>query len=348
MLVLFPRSNRTEFALYDGERELCNAEIAHPVEELRSLTFPLKEAEYRAEVLWDYLCAMRLPIERVTNVFAPAGMFENAKAGIYPVTDDFLERLRDVRHGEHLLDLGAFVARSIANRVEGARAFAVEPISQDELFPEARVTGLPEVKRVPLFHALSQRGAAAAFAENENKEVDALNLIVIHLGREISVGAHLKGRIVDVNSPTEGEGPFSAYLAGALPVSDLANICFDPDNDYDGLMDKLFRTGGLYAHLQTGNKAALDAACQKNDPKTLEIIDAMGYLVAKEVGRRAAALEGMLDAILIVGPWADFAPLVEQIKEHASWIAPIHVFEKLTSLEMLAQQGRDYLQKHDR
>lgn len=348
MLVLFPRSNRTEFALYDGLRVLCNAEIAHPTEELRSLTFPLKEADYRATALWDYLCSMRLPVERVTNVFAPAGMFQNAKAGIYPITDDFLDRLRDVRHGEHLLDLGAFVAWSVASRVEGARAFAVESISQDELLEEARLTGLPDVPRTPLFHALSQRGAAMAFAEKEKKEVTALNLIVVHLGREISVGAHLKGRIADVNSPTEGEGPFSSYLAGSLPVSDLANLCFDPANDYNSLMDKLFRTGGVYAHLQTANKNALNVAVEKKDTKTLETIEAMGYLIAKEIGRRAATLEGTVDAILILGPWADMSPLVGQIKERVSWIAPVHVFEKLTSLEMLAQQGRAYLEKHDR
>ena len=39
------------------------------------------------------------------------------------------------------------------------------------------------------------------------RSYEEMNLIVVHLGGGISVGAHLKGRVIDVNNALDGDGP---------------------------------------------------------------------------------------------------------------------------------------------
>ena len=46
------------------------------------------------------------------------------------------------------------------------------------------------------------------------------------MGGGVSVGAHKKGRVVDVNNALDGEGPFSPERAGTVPVGDLIKMCF--------------------------------------------------------------------------------------------------------------------------
>ncbi|MCK7533646.1 MAG: hypothetical protein MZV63_22745 [Marinilabiliales bacterium] len=53
-----------------------------------------------------------------------------------------------------------------------------------------------------------------------------MNLVVAHMGGGISVGAHRRGRVVDVNNALNGDGPYSPERSGGLPASQLAELCF--------------------------------------------------------------------------------------------------------------------------
>jgi butyrate kinase len=46
------------------------------------------------------------------------------------------------------------------------------------------------------------------------------------MGGGVSVGAHKKGRVIDVSNALEGDGAFSPERAGGLPVGPLVRLCY--------------------------------------------------------------------------------------------------------------------------
>lgn len=60
-----------------------------------------------------------------------------------------------------------------------------------------------------------------------------MDLIVVHLGGGISISAHHRGKVVDVNNALNGEGPFSPERAGTLPARQLVDLCFSGKYSYD-------------------------------------------------------------------------------------------------------------------
>jgi butyrate kinase len=118
-------------------------------------------------------------------------------SGTYRVNETMVNVLRNRnKEREHASNLGALLAYEIAGRA-GRPAFVVDPVCVDEFDDLARVSGLPEIERKSLSHALNLKAArravrpGAAYAD--------LNLVVVHLGGGISVTAHRRGRMVDVN-----------------------------------------------------------------------------------------------------------------------------------------------------
>jgi len=73
---------------------------------------------------------------------------------------------------------------------------------------------------------LNQKAVARSHANSIMKKYEDLNLIVVHLGGGISIGAHKKGRVIDANQGLDGDGPFSPERSGTLPMGDFARLCF--------------------------------------------------------------------------------------------------------------------------
>ncbi|MCK7534646.1 MAG: hypothetical protein MZV63_28400 [Marinilabiliales bacterium] len=103
----------------------------------------------------------------------------------------------------------------------------------DELEDVARYTGHPKFVRHSIFHALNQKATARKHAKAVDKPYEELNLIVAHLGGGISVGAHRKGRIIDVNNALDGDGPFSPERTGTLPCGQVAALCFSGEYTHE-------------------------------------------------------------------------------------------------------------------
>ena len=127
--------------------------------------------------------------------------------------------------GQHASNLGGILAKEIANEV-GIRAFIVDPVVVDELQDVARISGIPELPRRSIFHALNQKAVAKRYAKENGKRYNDLNLVVVHMGGGVSVAAHRDGLVVDVNNTLDGDGPFSPERAGSVPVGDLVKLCF--------------------------------------------------------------------------------------------------------------------------
>ncbi|HHW14019.1 MAG TPA: butyrate kinase, partial [Firmicutes bacterium] len=237
--------------------------------------------------------------------------------------------------GEHASNLGGLIAADLAERA-GVPAFVVDPVMVDELIPLARYTGFPEVRRRSIFHALNQRAVARRAASQLGKEYPEVNLIVAHLGSGVSVGAHRRGQVIDVNNALDGDGPFGVERAGRLPSADLIRLCFSGRWTEEALVRRVRRQGGLVAHLGVNDGREVERRIELGDEKARECFEAMAYQISKEIGALATVLEGEIDAIVLTGGLAHSARLVEWIRRRTSFLAPVFVFPGEDEMEALA------------
>lgn len=78
------------------------------------------------------------------------------------------------------------------------------------------------------------------------------------MGGGISVGAHKKGRVIDVANALDGEGPFSPERSGGLPVGGLVKMCFSGKYTQDEIKKRIKGNGGLVGYLNTNDGRDMD------------------------------------------------------------------------------------------
>jgi butyrate kinase len=203
----------------------------------------------------------------------------------------------------------------------------------------ARISGHPEFRRISIFHALNQKSVARTYAHSRGMEYDDLNLVIAHLGSGISVGAHKKGRVIDVNNALDGEGPFAPERSGTLPAGALARYCLEKDVDWQQVRQMLIGEGGLYAYVGHKDAQRLEKEAREGDPKATLLQSAMAYQICKEIGAMATVLDGEVDAILITGGMAHNPDLTAELKKRVDFIAPVLIFPGEDEMRALAQNG---------
>jgi len=165
---------------------------------------------------------------------------------------------------------------------------------------------------------------------------EQLNLVVAHLGGGISVGAHCKGRVVDVNQALDGEGPFSPERSGTLPAGQLAELCFSGQYTHREIAAMLAGKGGLNALCNSNNVLQLVNDAQAGNKDTELILEAMCYQVAKEIGAMSAALKGELNCIMLTGGIAHSEWITDRIAQYVRFIAPVRVYPGEDEMAALA------------
>ncbi len=257
------------------------------------------------------------------------------ESGTYAISQKLVE---DVQNGnviaQHASNLGVLLASRL---IEGHSipAYFVDPVCVDELIPEARISGLPELERKSLLHALNIKAVARKVASRLQKELSQLCFVIGHLGGGISIGAFQKGRMIDVNNALEG-GPFSPERAGSLPVSSLVRLCYSNKYTYQQLAKKIVGQGGLVAHLGTNDAREVEKRIEQGDAKAELIYRAMAYQIAKEVGSMASALAGRIDGIIFTGELARSQILMDWICQRVSFLGPIFLYPGNFEMEALA------------
>jgi butyrate kinase len=215
-------------------------------------------------------------------------------------------------------------------------AFTVEPVTVDELMPEARITGLAGMHRISVFHALNQKAVAKRFTAKYKLNYNKIDLIIVHLGGGISVGAHRKGKVIDVNNPLE-EGPFSPERSGSLPGAQLVKLCYSGKYTEKEVLKMLAGKGGLYSHFGTNNCRNIEKMIKRGNKKATLVYHAMALAVSKHIGAAAAVLSGDVKAILLTGGLAKSKMLINLIKPRIKFIAPVHIYPGEDEMTALAE-----------
>lgn len=346
ILSINPGSTSTKIALYEDEQPVFVEIIRHPAEEIARFGSIVDQYEFRRDVILNVLREKGVDLSTIDAVVGRGGVLPPVEGGVYRVNERMLD---DLRHPvrEHVSNLGAFLAKEIADQA-GVPAFIADPPAVDEMEPIARISGLPEIERKSLSHALNLKAAARKAAKHLGKPYEETNLVVVHMGGGISVSPHRKGRMVDANQALDGTGPFSPERAGGLPIGDLMRLAYSGKYTYDELWRRCVGGGGLVAHLGTNDAVEVERRIQAGDEHARLVYEAMAYQTAKEIGAMATVLYGRVDAIVLTGGLAHSEMLTKWIAERVEWIAPVLVFPGEDEMEALTYGALRVLRGEER
>ena len=339
ILAINPGSTSTKFALFEEESLVFEKTLRHSSEELIGFAKITDQFHFRKDLIMNELVARKTDFSKIAAVIGRGGLVKPIESGIYRVNERMMTDLRNCLMGEHASNLGALIADEIASSLPDAKAFIVDPVVVDELQPIARLSGHPEIERISIFHALNQKAVARAYASSIGKDYKDLNLIVAHMGGGISVGAHRKGKVVDVNNALGGDGPFSPERSGGLPSNQLAELCFSGKFTYSEVKSMLIGKGGMVAYLGTNDFREVCSLAENGDAKADLVRKAASYQIAKEIGAMAAVLNGDVDAIILTGGMAYQESNVSFIKTMTGFIAEVVLYPGEDEMKALAFSG---------
>ncbi len=317
VLAINPGSTSTKISVYEGEQERFTAELQHSSGELAPFEGKriTEQFAFRRAVIEKALAAHGLGVADVDAIAARGGLLRPIPHGTYRVAEAMLAELKAGGAGEHASNLGALIADALAEG-SGRPAFIVDPVVVDEAPERVKITGIKAIRRKVISHALNQIATARRYAEENETFYQKVNVIVAHMGGGITVGAHKRGRYIDVNNGLDGEGPFTPQRSGSLPVGQLIELCFSGSLTRAELQALNNGCGGLTNLLGTGDLREIERRIADGDAEAAAVFAAMAYQIAKNITALIPAFDGEpVDRILLTGGMARSEKLVRAITE---------------------------------
>lgn len=337
-LIINPGSTSTKIGVFEDETLLFEETLRHSTEEIAKYASIVDQKDFRKEIIINLLKEKDFDIHSLNMVVGRGGMLKPIPGGTYAVSDALLEDLKIGVQGQHASNLGGILAREIGDSI-GVPSYIVDPVVVDELEPISRYSGVPELPRISVFHALNQKAVAKRYAKENGKSYDSLNLVVVHMGGGVSVGAHKKGKVIDIFNALDGDGAFSPERAGGVPSGALIRMCFSGKYTEKEVYKKIVGGGGFNAYCGTNDMRDVSKMVQDGDTKAAEVREAFIMQVAKDIGSMACVLDGKVDQIIVTGGIAYDKTVVAGLKERAEWIAPFTVYPGEDELLALVQGG---------
>lgn len=333
ILAINPGSTSTKLAIYENLKPLWSGGAHHSAQETFQFRKVIDQYEYRKDFILNKLKEEKIPLD-FDAVIGRGGLLSPIKGGVYAVNEKMKSDLIHAKH-EHICNTGALLADEIAREC-GCPAYIADPVVVDELQMKARITGIPGMQRESIFHALNQKAVARKYSKSIGRKYKELNLIVAHLGGGISVGAHRKGEVIDVNNALNGEGPFSPERAGTVQSEALAEMCFSGKYTLRQIKDFIHGKGGLVAYLGIADMVSISSKAEQGEEPFKVLVEAMDYTIAKQIGAMFVALMGKCDAIILTGGIAHSDFCVNDIKSQIEFLAPVVVMPGENEMESLA------------
>ncbi len=346
ILIINPGSTSTKIGIFTAGEMKINESVKHPDEELRRFPTIWDQYDYRREAIFKVLQDNGMTMDEIDAIACRGGNVKPLPGGTYRICARMIADMKSGIYGGHPINVGGLVAYELGDQFN-IPVLTADPPMTDELCTSARYSGIPQIARQSSFHALNQKATGRKIASVLGKKYDELNLIVVHLGGGISVGAHRKGKIIDVNNALDGDGAFSPERAGSLPAGDLVKMCFSGDYTREQMLKLLTGGGGLYAYLGTTNAIEIEQRIADGDQMAAEVYEAMIYQVAKEIGACTTVLEGEIDAIALTGSLVYSKILLDSLLKKISFIAPVLLNPGENEMEALADATMRYLNNEE-
>jgi butyrate kinase len=339
ILTVNPGSTSTKIGIFNNEDPVFVKKIAHDAGILNGFSSISDQYEYRKNSIIEEFNAINFSLSNINVIMARGGLINPIPSGVYEVNDKMLRDLSSHIAGEHASNLGGLIAADLAAQIPGCKAYVADPVVVDEMQDIAKVAGHPAFRRMPVFHALNQKAIARKHAVSISRAYEDINLIVAHIGGGISIGAHYRGKVIDVNNALYGDGPLSPERAGSIPSKQVVDICFSGKYSKKEIERMLIGSGGFMAYFGTNDYLEIKTRAENGDEQCKLIIDAMAYQVAKYIGSMAVTLKGDVDAILITGGIANDPYICDYIGKMVKFIAPVTIYPGEDELSALAHNG---------
>ncbi|HUH65082.1 MAG TPA: butyrate kinase [Syntrophales bacterium] len=345
LLVINVGSTSTKVGWFSGLDHSVLETIRYGGEALAPFKTLAEQLPLREKDILNFLSKNGVRLEEIDMIISRGGLGKPAPAGAYRVDEKMCTDLLEGKYGKHPSALGPAIALHMA-KTHGMPAIVIDPPSTDEFQPIARISGIPEIERKSAFHALNQKIAARRLAREIGKRYDELNLVVAHLGGGATIGAHLKGKVIDCTHGL-GEGPFTPERAGSLPTMELLELAFSGKMDKKEMQARLVGKGGLSAYIGTTDAEKVLAMIEGGDDRAKLILEAMAYQIAKEIGAMCVVLKGKVDGIVLTGGLAHAHTLTHWIKEWVAFLAPVYIYPGEDEMTALAEGGMRVLEKEE-
>jgi len=339
ILVINPGSTSTKIAVYNNRKEVLLMNVKHEQEALAKFERIADQFDYRKNMIKEMLESSGIALNTINIVVGRGGLLKPIQGGVYKVNEAMLNDIRNPM-GEHESNLGGVIAYELAKEIgPDILAIIVDPTCVDEMEDIARISGMPELPRKSFLHALNQKAIARTYAKELKLGYEDVNVIVAHMGGGISVGAHAKGRVIDVNNGLNGDGPMSPERSGGLPVGQLVELCFSGKFSKAEILKKIKGKGGLCAYLETNDAIQIEKRIADGDDYAKLIYSAMSYQVAKEIGALSTVLKGKVDGILLTGGLAYGSMITDDITERVAHLGPVKVYPGEGEMDALAMNA---------
>ncbi|MBN1355961.1 butyrate kinase [bacterium] len=339
ILVVNPGSTSDEISYFEGAKKMFHKTVRYSPKNLEEFdSKPITaQLSFRSGLLNQTIRDMKVSPDTLDAVIGRGGLLRPIPSGTYRVDDAVLHDLGNGHYGEHASNLGGLLAHSIAAPLQ-IPAFIADPVVVDEMEMVARFSGMPENPRISILHALNQKRVARLAAERIGKPYEECDMIVMHGGGGISIGAHKHGRVVDVNNALDGEGPFTPQRSGGVPVGGFLKMCLSGKYSPAELKLKVKGRGGLVAYLGTSDLIFLERFLDnQTTPETEQnllkpgitrervelCLQAMTYQISKEICSLLAVFNGTIDAFVLTGGITHDRRILTWIRERIEWAAPV-------------------------
>ena len=333
-LVINPGSTSTKVGVFEDETLLFEETLRHPTEEIAKYASVIDQKDFRKAIILDFLKEKNCAPESLNVIVGRGGLLKPIPGGTYPVSDALLADLKAGVQGQHASNLGGILAREIGDSL-GIPSYIVDPVVVDELTNKARISGMPELPRRSIFHALNQKSVGRKAARQLGKSYEEARLIVCHLGGGVSVAAHDHGRVVDVFN-VKDEGAMGMDRGGGLPVNQLIDYCY-AGRSREEVKRTLGRRSGMLSYVGTTDFREICARVVSGDERFTAAYRALVYQLAKDIGAMAAVLHFEVDAIVYTGGMAYEQFFCEDIPAYVGRLAPVLRFPGEEEMRALAE-----------
>ena len=352
ILVVNTGSVTTKFAVYHDGESVLEEKLEHSVDELSKFTDVMDQDQMRTAAILSAMEKKGLHLEDIDIVMARGGLFTPCITGVYDVNDDMREVLLTSREGNHACNLSAIIGEEIAERINVLRdgrgikprfgrckAYIADPPMADEMLPECRVGGVPELPRRTLFHALNTRAIMRRFLRDTGRKAEDTTAIICHMGGGVTISLHRDGRVIDTSHGLGGDGPITPERAGCCPPFPLIDMCFSGKYTKQEIKKRLIGKGGAVAYFGTNDMRIVEQRAAEGREDYVLFMKAFVLNICKYIVSQAAVVDGKVDAILLTGGIAYSKMVTDAIIKKVGWLAPVTVYPGENELESLAENG---------
>lgn len=323
ILSIYPEIYSTKIAVSEDENIVYQSEIDHSKEDFISFENIMEQIQYRRDAITDRLHKDNVDIKLIQYVVAEGGLLRPCDEGVYHIdksmVGDFIEGIG----GEDIINIGGLLAFTIANTLR-IKSFVVTPASLDERSEMAKFSSHPSLRKKSLFHAMINKYLCRRYANSVKKNYEDLNIIFCHVSdRNVSVAAHHKGRVVDVNQAYQGFGPMGFYEPGTVPVSDMVDMIFKKHYSKDEMLKLINRNATFFSYIGTNSCDEIINSLKNKNNKTKYILEAMAYQISKEISSHYVTLDCKIDTIILSGKIFSSNCFFKYLSERIESLAPI-------------------------